>query len=232
MRPRGESQAIQDAIGPRSAGSRARAGAHELYATALRSGLLFVRAEDGSLRELPVERWTGPLDPVDRRVIERAQGPVLDVGCGPGRHVLGLARRGVLALGVDIAPAAVRRARDRGAAVMLGSVFDPIPGASQWATALLLDGNIGIDGNPLALLTRLRRLLRAEGTILCEIDPPGWPTRSELVAVEDASGRRSEWFAWSRVGADAIAELASRAGLAVADGWTDRGRFFAALTLP
>ena len=56
----------------------------------------------------------------DEAVLDRAQAPVLDVGCGPGRHVLALARRGHLALGVDIAPGrrarrpAARRAGDRG----------------------------------------------------------------------------------------------------------------------
>ena len=53
---------------------------------------------------------------------------VLDVGCGPGRHVVTLARRGVLAVGADVAPAAVRHARARGGAVLLGSIFAPVTG--------------------------------------------------------------------------------------------------------
>src|SRR5205823_333854 len=82
----------------------------------------------------------------------RAVGPVLDVGCGPGRHVLALARRGVLAVGVDVTPAAVRYARARGAPVFRGSVFAAVPGVGHWRTALLLDGNIGIGGRPVVLL--------------------------------------------------------------------------------
>ncbi len=41
---------------------------------------------------------------------------VLDVGCGPGRHVLELARRGVRALGVDVSERFVEVGRDLAAA--------------------------------------------------------------------------------------------------------------------
>ena len=54
-----------------------------------------------------------------RAPADRARGPVLDVGCGPGRHVHHLARRGVLAIGIDVSRDAVRLARRRGASVIL-----------------------------------------------------------------------------------------------------------------
>src|SRR5436853_1953018 len=41
------------------------------------------------------------------------QGPVLDVGCGTGEHVLYLARRGHDAWGVDSAPLAIEKARHK-----------------------------------------------------------------------------------------------------------------------
>jgi SAM-dependent methyltransferase len=201
----------------------------ELYERGLAEGLLFQRGEDGRLRELPVGRWLGGTRGADGRVLERARGPVLDVGCGPGRHVLALARRGVLALGVDIAPAAVRRARDRGAAAMLGSVFESVPGEPGWRTALLLDGNVGIAGRPVALLARLSELLAPGGKVICELEAPGQPTRGELVALEDAAGTRSSWFAWARVGVDGLAPLAAQAGMEVSAIWSDEQRWFGAL---
>jgi SAM-dependent methyltransferase len=201
----------------------------ELYAMAFGECPIYVRAEDGVRRALPLERWLGPLAPADVAALDRARGPVLDVGCGPGRHVLALARRGELAVGVDLTSAAVRHARARGARVVWGSVFAPLPGAGRWRTALLLDGNIGIGGRPVELLTRLRELLRPDGRVVCELDPPGSPTRSELVALEDDEGVRSAWFPWARVSADGIERVARRVRMDVHEVWDQDGRWFATL---
>jgi SAM-dependent methyltransferase len=201
-----------------------------LFERALRGGALYVRGEDGKRLPVPLQRWLGPPSAADARVLDRAGGPVLDVGCGPGRHVLALARRGVFAIGVDIAPGAVQQARDRGATAILGSIFDPVPGARRWQTALLLDGNIGIGGRPAALLARVCELLRPAGTVLCELGPPGCPSRAELVALEDGGGVRSSWFPWARLGVDAVQGTAERAGFALEEAWEDDGRWFARLT--
>jgi SAM-dependent methyltransferase len=202
----------------------------ELLERSLHQGSLYVRTEDGERVALAVDRWLGPLSGADERVLDAAVGPVLDVGCGPGRHVLALAQRRVSAIGVDIAPAAVRRARDRGAAVILGSIFDPVPGPGRWRTALLLDGNIGIGGRPAALLARLRELLSPSGRILCELEPPGFASRCELLALEDAAGARSSWFAWARVSVDEIEGIAGRTGFSTRYTWSDGDRWFAHLT--
>lgn len=200
-----------------------------LFARGLDTEALFLRRRDGTRHPLAISRWIAPADEIDDRVLVRAAGPVLDVGCGPGRHVLALARRGVPAIGVDVAPAAVDRARDRGAEVLLGSIFDPIPGAGRWRTALLLDGNVGIGGHPAALLARLGELLHPSGIVLCELEPPGSPSRRELVALEDGAGERSHWFVWAHVSTDDIASLARCGGYALSDIWTDGGRWFAQL---
>lgn len=203
--------------------------AAELYAAALEAGPLYVRTEDGCCRDLPLEQWLGPLGRADAGVLDRAVGPVLDVGCGPGRHVVALAKRGVLALGVDVTPGVVHHARARGAAVLLGSVFAPVPGSGHWRTALLLDGNVGIGGRPVALLRRLGSLLTDDGRVLCELDPPGAPTRSELIALEDGSGARSDWFAWARVSTDAVGAVARRAAMKLETVWEQDGRWFGQL---
>lgn len=49
---------------------------------------------------------------------------VLDVGCGPGRHALALARRGIAVHGVDLSPDFVELARDRAAAESLPATFE------------------------------------------------------------------------------------------------------------
>lgn len=201
----------------------------DLYASALagRSNLQ-ARESDGTLRLLPLEVWLRDADGADERLVERAVGPVLDVGCGPGRHVHALALRNVLAVGVDVSPAALQLARARGATVMEGSIFDQLPGAGEWRTALLLDGNIGIGGAPDALLKRIASLLAPGGRILVETDPPGVGLEVVRMRLEDER-RTSHWFDWARVGADALFLPASDAGLRVVESWEDEGRWFAAL---
>jgi len=49
---------------------------------------------------------------------------VLDVGCGPGRHALALARRGFAVVGVDLSPDFVALARDAAAAEGLTARFE------------------------------------------------------------------------------------------------------------
>jgi SAM-dependent methyltransferase len=206
-----------------------RTAAAELYGAILqRCGELVLREEGWGARRLPVEAWLGSAGAVDERVLDRARGPVLDVGCGPGRHVHALARRGVLAVGVDVSPVAVALARRRGATVLEASIFDRLPGAGSWSTALLLDGNIGIGGRPAALLRRLATLLAPRGVVLVELEPPGSGTGRGRVRLEDGD-KVSEWFAWARVDAWAIAPPARPAGLRVAERWHDHGRWFAAL---
>jgi SAM-dependent methyltransferase len=206
------------------------ASAVELYGSGLvtDAGATTVRSSDGRTWPLPLARYLGPLTDADEDALSRATAPVLDVGCGPGRHVLALARRGTLAVGVDVSPVAVRIARERGASVVHGSVFDRVPGAGAWGTALLLDGNIGIGGRPTALLARLASLLRPGGRVIAELAPPGTPSGRSRIRLE--SGRDvSDWFRWAYVGADTISCHAAGAGLVVTETWERGGRLFAFL---
>jgi SAM-dependent methyltransferase len=51
-------------------------------------------------------------------------GRVLDVGCGTGEHVLMVAARGLEATGIDLAPTAIGRARDKAARRSLDARFE------------------------------------------------------------------------------------------------------------
>jgi SAM-dependent methyltransferase len=187
-----------------------------------------IRLADGTLQPLPLDRWVGGADASDDELLALAAGPVLDLGCGPGRHLAALQARGLAALGVDLSPVAVRLARRRGAAAIPGDVFGAVPHAGHWRTALLLDGNIGIGGAPEALLRRTRELLAPGGSALVELDPPGAPTTRTRIRIE-AGGEISEWFRWARVGVDGIAPPAARAGLPVEDVLSAGGRWLARL---
>lgn len=201
-----------------------------LFARALGDPGLGLRAvtRQGAAIALPVARWLGPPTEAEDEVLAGVEGPALDIGCGPGRHVAALHRRGVLAVGVELATDAARLARSRGALVIEGSVFSPLPGEGTWRSALLLDGNIGIGGRPRTLLRRVRSLLAPDGHALVELDPPGVPVTQHEVRLE-AGDQLSAWFPWATMGADAVEGVAEGAAMAVSALWERERRWFARL---
>ena len=190
-----------------------------------------LRLADGTLEPLPLDRWLGPVDAADAEVLERAEAPVIDLGCGPGRHAAALRAAGTGALGVDLSPVAISIARRRGASVVVADLFTGVPHAGRWRTALLLDGNVGIGGAPETLLRRARELLAPGGAALVELDAPAAPTYRTRVRLE-APGAVSDWFAWARVGVDGIGGLAHAAGLEAGEPFGAGGRWFARLLAP
>ncbi|WP_242895278.1 class I SAM-dependent methyltransferase [Actinomadura litoris] len=201
----------------------------ELYEEALRGGArVEIEHADGRRRPLPVWEWLAPR-PGDAGLLRRCAGATLDVGSGPGRLTVALARRGVPVLGIDVAPAAVALTVAAGGPALCRDVFGRVPGAGRWETVLLADGNVGIGGDAEALLRRVAALLAPGGRMLVEVDPPGGGARVEPLRLR--SGRSvGEWFAWAHVPADAVAGLAAACGVRVAEVWEESGRWFATLT--
>ncbi|HEX6077248.1 MAG TPA: methyltransferase domain-containing protein [Micromonosporaceae bacterium] len=181
--------------------------------------------ECGMDRTVDVGRWCSDAVPGDEELLVRCVGPTLDVGCGPGRLAASLAARGVLALGVDISPMAIRLTRSRGAMALRRDVFDRLPGERRWAHVLLADGNIGIGGDPVRLLRRCRALLSDHGTVVLEADPPGAAARPVRVRLRHAD-RSSVTFDWAFVAADAVAGYGAAAGLHLIESWMEAGRWF------
>ncbi|MFD4137009.1 class I SAM-dependent methyltransferase [Streptomyces goshikiensis] len=208
-----------------------RAWRADPYADALRAGRgpLYLRRSDGWLLPLDVARWCAEPDEADATVLARCRGPVLDIGCGPGRMVAALARLGRPALGVDVMPAAVERTVRAGGSALCRSVFDPLPSEGRWGTVLLIDGNIGIGGDPVALLRRVARLTDPRGSLLVEVAAPDVDERVE-VHLDDGHGAWGTPFPWARVGARALGVHAAEAGWSRAAAWEATGRRFVRLT--
>ncbi|MFJ7087041.1 class I SAM-dependent methyltransferase [Streptomyces griseus] len=216
------------------------------YANALRTGRgpLFLRRSDGWLLPLDVERWCSDAGSADLSALHRCEGPVLDIGCGPGRLVAELASLGHRALGIDVSEAAVARTRGLGGAALLRSVFDPLPGEGRWGTLLLLDGNIGIGGDPAALLDRAADLLGAGGLLIAETAPVDLDERVRVrlddgrggpdgrTASVAAGGEVAEPFLWARIGTPALLRHARTGGWRTADQWGAEGRTFVSLRRP
>jgi SAM-dependent methyltransferase len=169
-----------------------------------------LHGEDGLVLRLDVGRYAARADDVDRRLLAHCVGPTLDIGCGPGRLAAELARRGVPALGVDVTPVALLLARASGATVLGRSVFDRLPAEGRWPHALLIDGNIGISGDPAALLARIKALLLPAGATLT-VETTLYET-DERYLLRPPGTAYGPSIPWARIGPSALRALAEPLG--------------------
>lgn len=186
-----------------------------LYDRALDGERCWIRHDDGEVRNLPVRSWLGGRHAdrlFDQRIVQLCDGPTIDLGCGPGRLVVDLIKRGIPALGVDQSATAVALARRNGAPALRRDVFGALPGIGRWQTALLADGNIGLGGDPRRVLRRAAELLRPGGQCVAEFDPDTVGVQSNLVRLE-SSNTVGPWFRWASVGIDCATSLAQDVGL-------------------
>ncbi|HZC10089.1 MAG TPA: class I SAM-dependent methyltransferase [Mycobacterium sp.] len=189
-----------------------------LYERALDGERCWIRLSDGGLRILPVHQWlggSGTDEQFDDAVVAMCNGPTIDLGCGPGRLVARLIRRGVPALGVDRSATAIRLAGRCGAPALLGDVFQPLPGMGYWQTVLLIDGNVGLGGDPRRILSRAAELLGRGGRCVAEFDAESIGIRASWIRLE-SSRQVGPWFRWAWVGLDSAAMLAREVGLRIA----------------
>jgi SAM-dependent methyltransferase len=194
-----------------------------------RAGVDVFEHGDGVVTPIPWRRWQGTPDRADRGLLARVSRSALDLGCGPGRLAVALTRRGVATLGIDITPEAVRLTRAAGGFALHRSVFAPIPGEGTWACALLADGNIGIGGDPIALLRRVRELLAVDGRAFVEVASPSHALHVGPARIRCADGYTTDWFGWARVPVTSVGLLAGVTGFGVREIWHCDGRWFAAL---
>jgi SAM-dependent methyltransferase len=200
-----------------------------LYDRALDGERCWIRHEDGEVRPLPARRWLGRCGDVcgsdthgeasdqafDEAVTQMCTGPTIELGCGPGRLVARLIRRGIPALGIDRSATAIRLAGRGGAPALLGDVFEALPGMGCWQTVLLVDGNVGLGGNPQRILGRAAELLAGGGRCVAEFDVEAVGIRARWVRLESGSDV-GPWFRWASVGVDSAATLATQVGLTLA----------------
>ncbi|MGV9248811.1 class I SAM-dependent methyltransferase [Streptomyces sp. NPDC003710] len=200
------------------------------YALALHTGHgpVYLRLGDGRRIRMPVHRWYAHPTGADESVLNRCVGPVLDVGCGPGRLCRALLSRGVFALGVDVTPRAAAHTVALGGIALCRSVFDRLPAEGGWQTVLLIDGNIGIGGDPRALLYRCIQLTAPTGLLLVEVDPDDVEERC-TARFEDVHGHKGSPFPWARLGAPALYRIAEDLALTITDQWRDGHRRFLVL---
>ena len=161
---------------------------------------------------------------------------VLDVGCGPGRHSLALARRGIECVGIDAAPRFVELARDAATAegvpatFELGDVRELAYDGDFDALICLCQGGFGLlrGEEDAELLRRFARALRPGGRAAITAFHAGFAIRHlepgeafdartgvlhEKATLRDPDGHERDYDLWTTCfTAREIALLASAAG--------------------
>lgn len=199
-------------------------GGGEPFDQAIRSGggqvMLVPRADGGHRRQhdaratvLDVSAYLAPATAAERRTLDASTGPVLDVGCGPGRIVRAAIDAGRLALGIDVSAAAIAHATADGLPVLRRSVFDRLPAEGSWGAVSLFDGNIGIEGAPDALLERCAELLAPGGSLLVETHTDHDRDHRFEATLRHPSGRESDAFPWAEAGALTVLALTEALGM-------------------
>ncbi len=108
--------------------------------------------------------------------LELAQGRVLDVGIGAGRHALYLQEQGFEVVGIDNSPIAIQVAKKRGvkdARVM--SINDVDESLGTFDTVIMLGNNWGLVGGYLqsrSILTRLYQVTSDDAKLIAETTNP------------------------------------------------------------
>jgi SAM-dependent methyltransferase len=214
-----------------------------LYDRALGGERCWIRHEDGEVRALPAHRWLGARcrldggsadaldEDFDEAVTRMCNGPTIELGCGPARLIARLYDRGIPALGIDRSAAAIRLAGRGGAPALLSDVFEPLPWMGRWQTVLLVDGNVGLGGDPGRILGRAAELLRCGGRCVAEFEADAIGIRARWVRLESACDV-GPWFRWASVGVDSAATLAAQVGLTLTSIRLISGRVIASLAAP
>lgn len=185
-------------------------------------------------------------------LLKRARRPVLDVGCGAGRHLLWLAENEIEATGIDVSAGAVETCRRRGCAQVVQHDIMSDPDArftSRFVTATLFGNNVGIGGSYAGARTLLERIgdaispageLLLTGLDVTQTTNPahlayhqrnlkaGRP-RGEISMRFEYRGRVGPWTHWYHPEPYELEALARKTGWRVAKIDTSKGVFFSAI---
>ena len=189
------------------------------------------RIDGGSLKNY--FRKYSQFSNIEKRALKHVGGKVLDAGCGAGRHILYLQKKGFDVLGIDESPLATKVCKERGCKkVKVMDIFKPKLKANTFDTIILFGNNLGIGGTLKGvkkLLKILRKLAKKDGTLLLNsIDVKVTKDRSHInyrqrnlkqgkyigalkIRIE-YKNLIGEWFEWINIEPKVLKSLASKSG--------------------
>jgi len=144
---------------------------------------------------LTAKRTAGEIDFLLSQLGLSPGARLLDVGCGPGRHSIELARRGYRVVGIDPAPAMIAAARACAAAAGVSPDFRQVSGESflanqEFEAAICLFttlGQISGESDNTRLVERVYDALCPGGTFVVEVPQRG-PAVENLKPTERFGG--------------------------------------------
>ena len=216
-----------------------------------RTGREIVEREDGfiSLASGPIEYFTEFKKwlPQTRKVIRYARGRVLDIGCGAGRHLLYMQKKGCDVVGIDNSPLAIKTCRERGLKnVHVLPVTKLGQKLGQFDTITMFCNNVGLLGSYKRgqwLLKRMHKLTSDTGRIIGESLNPYGTDLPEHLAYQRFNRKRgrmsgqlrlrvrykrfkTEWFDYLILSPKELAELIRGTGWHIARTFGDPNGYY------
>ena len=104
----------------------------------------------------------------EKKILKHADGKILDIGCGAGRHSLFLQKKGCSVVGMDFSPLAIKVSTMRGLKNgVVSSAFSLPFKKNSFDSVLLMGNNFGICGNNTEhFLRELHRITTKNGKII------------------------------------------------------------------
>lgn len=145
---------------------------------------------------LRAEDTEGQVDFAVRALALRPGAPVIDLGCGHGRHALSFARRGHPVVGVDLVEGFVARAKESAAREGLRADFVHGDLRSFTVSEAVFEGAVCLfdafgwfdDAGQAGILRNVFSMLRPGGRFLLDLRTREFVTRLAPVSVTDAAG--------------------------------------------
>lgn len=132
--------------------------------------------------------------PHEKKAIRFARGRVLDIGCGAGRVMLHLARKGYDTVGIDNSPLAIKVCKQRGAKnAVVRSITRIGPDLGVFDTIIMFGNNFGLFGSfrrARWLLRKMYHLTTDRARIIAEATDPYGTTLPEHLWYQRHNRRR------------------------------------------